>query len=123
MIRRRRIARIVALIVGFAMLPQFAIAQAENCAMKGTHASGDHGGMMQHRDLANGTASGKTSTDGQHSSGITGCSQNMICANVAIVTTKATRAFHIDGRAPQISFGRHVMESRTLRPDPPPPRI
>ena len=121
---RARITRIIAVILTFALSTQVAEAQVVNCIMSSPHANDDHGGMIQyqHRAQDTGAAATRTGSDNQ-SAGAAVCSQTMLCANVAAVPTTAMRAFHFDNAGPQVSFGPVVPEARTLRPDPPPPRI
>jgi hypothetical protein len=122
---RVRITRIIAAILTFALSTQVADAQVVNCPMSSTQMTDDQGGMTQHQHRAHDPGQGVTrGGDSQDQSpGTARCSQTMLCANVAAVPTTPMRAFEFDNAEPQVSFGLGVPEARSLRPDPPPPRI
>jgi hypothetical protein len=110
--------------LAFALSTQVAEAQVVNCMMRSAQANDDHAGMMErHRVHDAGNGATRSGHSHNQSSGATGCNQTMLCANVAAVPTTAMRSSGFDNAEAPISPGASVLRARTLRPDPPPPRI
>jgi hypothetical protein len=117
-----RIARTLAVMVAFTMIAQIAGAQSMKCEMRSTHMNQDRGAIVHH-DHSDDSGSPASSRGDSHSSGAMSCSQVMICANAAVVSARESRAFQLGDGTLQISFDRHALQARTVRPEPPPPRI
>jgi hypothetical protein len=125
MLHRARIARIIASILTIALATQIAQSQVVDCVvMSASQANEVHSGMTQHQQPSSAAVSVATrSGSDNQSSGTSGCNQASLCVNAAAIPATTMRAINIDIAELPISYRQGVLEARTLRPDPPPPRI